>query len=272
LVWWERRVVEPIVPMRLFSNRVFRVTAAIGFVMGFAMFGAATFIPLFFQIVKGATATQSGLLLLPLMVGLFLASVAAGQLTTRSGRYRIFPILGTGIMALGLALTSMVGVDTDLAVILFFLALVGIGIGLVNQVLVLAVQNAVPYAQLGTATSGVTFFRSIGGSFGTAILGAVFANVMVDNVAQQLHGAPVPLGAQTHAINPTVVAHLPPALHAGFVNAVAQSIQTIFICTIPVALVAFALSWRLPELELRTEVQGAGLEDGALVDPVSASR
>ena len=188
----ERRAAEPVIPLGLFANRVFSAASAVGFVMGFAMFGALTFLPIFFQDARGLSPPASGLRLLPLMGGLLLASTGAGQLVSRWGRYKVFPVVGTFLMIVGLLLMSRIGLTTGGWTIAGFLFVFGVGLGLVMQVLVVAVQNAVPYEQLGTATSGATFFRMIGGSFGTAVFGAVFANLLVTNVVHALHLKAVP--------------------------------------------------------------------------------
>jgi hypothetical protein len=167
----ERRAEEPILPLRLFKNRVFAVSSALGFVVGFAMFGAITFLPVYLQIVKGVDPTVAGLRLLPLMAGLLLTSVGSGQLISRTGHYKIFPIIGTALMTIGLLLLSRLGPDTSWLDVSLYMFVFGMGLGSVMQVTVIATQNAVDYKDLGAATSGVTYFRSMGGSFGTTIFG-----------------------------------------------------------------------------------------------------
>ncbi len=255
----ERRAVEPVIPLPLFANRVFSSASAVGFVMGFVMFGALTFLPIFFQDVKGVSPTASGLRLLPLMGGLLLASIGAGQLVSRWGRYKVFPVAGTFLMVAGLLLMSRIGVATDAVTIAAYLFVFGVGLGLVMQILVVAVQNAVPYEALGTATSGVTFFRMIGGSFGTAVFGAVFSNLLATNVVHALHlRAPPPaLKAALSSADPTSLARLPAAVHAGVVAGMVHTIQTVFLIGVPFAVLAFALSWLLPDVELRKTVRTA---------------
>src|SRR5215470_10635681 len=177
-VWAESKAAEPVVPLHLFRNRVFSASSAVGFVVGFALFGAIAYLPQYMQIVKGVSPTLSGLRLLPLMAGLLTTSIVTGRLVTRWGRYRVFPIVGTATMTLGLYLLSHLGVTTGIWLSSLYMLVLGAGIGASLQVLVVAVQNAVSYADLGAATGGATFFRSIGGSFGTAVFGAVFANVL----------------------------------------------------------------------------------------------
>ena len=177
-VFVERSATEPVLPLHLFSNRGFSVTSVVGFIVGFAMFGAITYLPLFFQIVHGESPTASGLQLLPLLAGLIICSTGSGIVISKTGRYRIFPIAGTALITIGLVLLAQVGIGTSLIVSALYMFVLGVGLGCVMQVLVLIVQNAVPYSELGVATSGATFFRSIGGSFGTAIFGAIFSNVL----------------------------------------------------------------------------------------------
>ena len=251
----ERRAVEPIIPLPLFANRVFSAASAIGFVVGFAMFGALTFLPLFFQDVRGVSAIQSGLRLFPLMGGLLVASIGSGLLVSRWGRYKIFPVVGTALMTIGLYLMSLIGVHTGAWAAAAYMAVFGFGLGLILQVLTVAVQNAVPYEELGTATSGVTFFRSIGGSFGTAVFGAIFANLLVTNVLKALHLHAAPPGLSLSTDDPNAIHRLPAAVQAGVIDGIAHTIQTMFLIGVPIALVAFVLSWTLPEVPLRKVIR-----------------
>jgi MFS family permease len=250
----ERRATEPVLPLHLFSNRTFSVANLAGFIVGFAMFGAITYLPAFFQIVRGESPTISGLQLLPLMAGLLVVSIGSGQYISRSGRYRIFPIVGTAGIALGLFLLSRMGISTSSTAAAFYMVVLGMGLCAVMQVLVLVVQNAVPYSELGVATSGATFFRSIGGSFGAAIFGAIFSNVLVGNLVNHLHGAKLPPGLQASSLTPAILDKLPPVVHHGIVAAYAQSIQTVFIIAAPIGLIAFFASWFIPHVELRRGV------------------
>src|SRR5690348_10542858 len=218
-VWAESRAAEPVVPLHLFRNRVFSAASGIGFVVGFALFGGIAYLPQYMQIVKGASPTISGLRLLPLMAGLLTTSIVTGRLVTKWGRYRIFPIIGTAVMTVGLYLLSHLGVTTGDWLASLYMLILGAGIGMSLQVLVVAVQNAVSYADLGAATGGATFFRSIGGSFGTAVFGAVFSNVLAGNLATSLHGLRLPRGVTAGSgASPAVLAHLPPAVHLGYIT------------------------------------------------------
>jgi EmrB/QacA subfamily drug resistance transporter len=259
----ERRAAEPVLPLRLFANRVFTVCSAVGFVVGFAMFGAITYLPQYMQVVKGASPTGSGLQLLPLMAGLLLTSMTSGILISRWGRYKVFPIAGTALMTVGMYLLSHLGVTTSTLAASAYMFVLGVGIGAVMQVLVIAVQNVVSYADLGVATSGATFFRSIGGSFGTAAFGAIFASQLSGNLARYLAGTPVPASFNASAgASPAVLAKLPPAVHAGYIHAFAASLHTVFLIATPIAAVAFALTWLLKEVPLR---QAASTPDPAQV-------
>jgi EmrB/QacA subfamily drug resistance transporter len=258
----ERRAAEPVIPLHLFANRVFSAASAVGFVVGFAMFGAITFLPLYLQIVRGVNPTVSGLRLLPLMAGLLITSVASGQLISRTGRYKAFPIAGTAFMTLGLFLLSRVGVATGSALTSLYMFVLGVGLGGVMQVLVIAVQNAVPYADLGAATSGATFFRSMGGSFGVAVFGAIFSNLLKGNLTHYLAGVKLPGALSGASVSPASLARLPTPVRTGFIEAYAHSLQSVFLVAVPVGAVAFALTWLLPELQLRSTA--------AAVDPGDA--
>jgi EmrB/QacA subfamily drug resistance transporter len=253
----ERAAIEPVLPLHLFSNRGFSVASVVSFIVGFAMFGAIVYLPVFFQIVHGESPTVSGLQLLPLLLGLIICSTGSGIIISRTGRYRVFPIAGTALMTLGLLLLSRVGVGTSLTVASLYMFVLGVGLGCVMQVLVLIVQNAVPYPELGVATSGVTFFRSMGGSFGTAIFGAIFSNVLVGNLVRHLGTARLPRGLSSSSITPAILDKLPPAVHHGVAAAYAESIQTVFIIAAPIGAIAFLASWLIPQLELRRGVGAA---------------
>jgi EmrB/QacA subfamily drug resistance transporter len=251
-VFAERRAAEPVLPLRLFRYRVFSVSSAIGFVVGFSMFGAITFLPQYMQVAKGVSPTISGLRLVPLMAGLLLTSITSGILISKWGRYKIFPILGTALMTVGMYLLSMLGVSTGTLASSVYMFVLGAGIGLVMQVLIIAVQNVVPYGDLGAATSGATFFRSIGGSFGTAVFGAIFSAQLGGNLRHYLAGTPVPRDFNpSEGSSPAVLAKLPAAVHLGYQEAFATSLHTVFLVAVPISAVAFGLSWLLKEVPLR---------------------
>jgi EmrB/QacA subfamily drug resistance transporter len=256
----ERRAREPVLPPALFRNRVFAVTSAVGLVVGFALFGALTFLPLFQQVVRGASPTESGLQLLPVMGGLLFTSIVSGQVITRTGRYRWFPIAGTAIGAVGLLLLSRLDRSTSVALAAVYMLVLGMGLGMVMQVLVLAVQNSVPYEQLGVATSGATLFRSMGGSLGTAVLGAVFSNRLADALASDLPAGAGPASANVGTLNASALARLPAPVRDAYLTAFTTSVRLVFLVAAGVMLVAFLLSWLIPERPLRTTVRTAGLQ------------
>src|SRR5262249_15588608 len=221
-LWWETRASEPILPLHLFRSSVFDVANAMGFTIGMAMFGAIVFIPLYLQLVYGASPTSSGLRLLPLMAGLLVAAILSGRAISRLGRYKVFPIAGTAVLVVGMYLLSLLRVGTAPWLASVYMLVVGVGIGLVMQVLVLVVQNDAKPQETGVATSTATFFRSVGGSFGVAIFGTVFATRLSDQLAKLPHAITARLGSGVH-INPEQAKHLPPTVHADFLQAFAHS-------------------------------------------------
>jgi EmrB/QacA subfamily drug resistance transporter len=247
----ERRAAEPVLSVGLLRNRVFAASSTVGFVIGFAMFGAITYLPLFLQVVQGASPTGSGLRMVPMMAGLLLTSIGTGQLISRWGRYTIFPVAGTAVAAVGLYLLSTMDATTSVLATSAYMFVLGFGLGAVMQVLVIAVQNAVDYRELGAATSGALFFRQIGGAFGVAVFGTIFSNALAGNLTRFL-GDTLPAGMERIGTDPGAVAQLPPEIQAGYTASYAASMQTVFLATVPVALVAFALTWMLPEVPLRT--------------------
>jgi EmrB/QacA subfamily drug resistance transporter len=252
----ERRAPEPVVPLRLFSSRVFTVSSAIGFIVGVALFGATTFLPVFLQVVNGASPTSSGLQLLPLVLGLVTTSIGSGQIIARWGRYKPFPIAGTAILTGGFLLLSSMGPTTSTLTRSLYMLVVGLGLGLVMQVLVLAVQNDADYRDLGVATATATFFRSIGGCFGVAVCGAIFSNRLSHELSSI---AGLPAGARSGAVTSDGVTRLPPGLRTTFVNAYGDAVSTVFLVCAPIAAVAFVLAWLLPEKPLRQTIQATGV-------------
>ncbi|HEX7122797.1 MAG TPA: MDR family MFS transporter [Gemmatimonadaceae bacterium] len=255
----ERRHPEPVVPLRLFGNRTFVVSSAVGVVVGFALFGSVTYLPMFLQVVRGATPTASGTQMLPMMGGMLLTSIVSGQIISRRGRYRTFPIVGTAVMTVGLLLLSRLNVETTLPQALGMMAVLGLGLGMVMQVLIIAVQNDVPYRDLGVATSGTTLFRLIGGSIGTAVLGAIFAAAYTARITAL---RPELGAAVTHSLTPQELVNLPQAERAVYVSAFAPSLSLIFLVAAGVAVLGFAVSWLLPERPLRGAIAAAAGEPG----------
>ncbi|MDT4985974.1 MAG: hypothetical protein QOI74_68, partial [Micromonosporaceae bacterium] len=245
----ELRAQEPILPMRLFREPVFAVCCALSFVVGFAMLGALTFLPTFMQFVDGVSATTSGLHTLPMVVGLLAMSMSSGVIVGRTGKYKIFPVLGTATMAVGFVLLSRMGPDTSTLEQSLYLVVLGAGIGMCMQVLVLIVQNTVDFADLGVATSGVTFFRTIGSSFGAAVFGSLFNNFLSDPLADAVaeSGAP-PAAAQS----PDALHALSPEMAAPIASAYADALDHVFLYAAPVAIVGFILALFLKQVPLRS--------------------
>jgi EmrB/QacA subfamily drug resistance transporter len=251
----EARVSEPILPLDLFRNRVFTVTVAVGFVVGVALFGAVTYVPLYLQVVKAHSPTESGLLLTPMMGGLLASSIISGNLISKYGRYRVFPIAGTAIAALGLYLLSRLDVATSSWLGAGYMLILGLGLGLVMQVLVLAAQNAVDFRLLGVATSASTMFRQVGGSIGVSAFGAIFANRLGLELAER-----IPPGVHVStAADPALVRQLPPAVHEPYVAAFAAALHPVFLVAAAVAVVAFALTWLLQDVSLRETAGAKGI-------------
>ncbi|MFH8579430.1 MFS transporter [Streptomyces zaomyceticus] len=267
---------EPLIPLRLFRDPVFTVTALVGAVVGIALFGAASYLPSFLQMVEGASATESGLLMLPLMGGIVIASVVSGQLISRTGRYKIYPVAGGAVSVLGMWLLSRMDADTPRLQHSLWQAVLGTGIGLVMPVLVLAVQNSVRPADLGTATSAHNYFRQIGGSIGAAVFGTLFASRLDDALGDRLAG--VLSGGSTalppaESITPQTVRTLPPAVRDAYIQAYADAMPRIFLYLVPVLVLGLVLAFFLKEKPLvthhspTTEATGADEFGGARAVP-----
>ena len=269
----ERRAAEPVIPPHLFANRVFSSASVVGFAVGFSMFGALAYLPQYMQVVRGISPTLSGLRLLPLLVGLLLTSTITGFMVTKWGRYKIFPVLGTALMTVGLFLLSRLGLHTNFWVVSLFLFILGVGIGGSLQVLIIAVQNAVDYKDLGAATSGATFFRSIGGSFGTSVFGAIFSGVLAGDIAAALHGISLPSGiSASSGASPAVLAHLPAAVRDGYVAGYAQALHTVFLWATPLSALGFVLSLFLKEVPLRDTVRAVDRAQSTAPTAIPATR
>lgn len=243
----EIRAAEPVLPIRLFASPVFTVCCVLSFIVGFAMLGALTFLPTFMQFVDGVSATVSGLRTLPMVAGLLMTSVTSGVIVSRTGRYKIFPVAGTAVMAVAFVLLSRMDAGTPLLTQSIYLFVLGTGIGMCMQVLILIVQNTASFTDLGVATSGVTFFRTIGSSFGAAIFGSLFANFLADRIRGALASSGAPPAA---AQSPQVLHTLPADVAAPIVNAYADSLGLVFLCAAPVAVVGFVVALMLKEVPL----------------------
>jgi len=269
----ERRAAEPVLPLKLFRVRTFTLSAVISFIVGFAMFGGMTYLPTFLQIVHGITPTLSGVHMLPMVAGMLLSSTGSGQIVSRTGRWKVFPLAGTGITTIGLLLLHQLDEHSSTAEMSVYFFVFGLGLGLVMQVLVLIVQNAVPYKDLGVATSGATFFRSIGASFGVAIFGTIFASRLGSSLREALAGRPLPSGVSADALtaDPRGIAGLPPAVRPAVLHAFAGSITDVFLYAAPVALLGFVLGWFLREDRLRGSVTAPDGTETLASNPVERS-
>ncbi|WP_447037154.1 MFS transporter [Streptomyces sp. DSM 118878] len=269
----ERKAAEPVLPLKLFRVRTFTLSAVISFIVGFAMFGAMTYLPTFLQVVQGVSPTMSGVHMLPMVIGMLLSTTISGQIVSRTGRWKVFPVAGTAITALGLFLLHQLDEHSGTGVMSAFFFVFGLGLGLVMQVLVLIVQNAVDYQDLGVATSGATFFRSIGASFGVAIFGTIFTNRLGDKLTDALAGRPLPPGVSVAGLeaDPRGIATLPAALRTDALHAYASSITDVFLYAVPVALLAFVLAWFLREDKLRGSVTAPDPTQTLASNPVERS-
>ncbi|MFJ8631071.1 DHA2 family efflux MFS transporter permease subunit [Streptomyces sp. NPDC093568] len=269
----ERTAAEPVLPLKLFRVRTFSLSAVISFIVGFAMFGAMTYLPTFLQVVQGVSPTLSGVHMLPMVVGMLLSSTGSGQIVSRTGRWKVFPVAGTAVTTLGLLLLHRLDVDSSTWEMSLFFFVFGLGLGLVMQVLVLIVQNAVSYEDLGVATSGATFFRSIGASFGVAIFGTVFAARLDDKLVDAFRGVRLPDGVSLEGLeaDPRDIAELPAGLRPEALEAYASSITDVFLYAAPVALVGFVLAWFLREDKLRGSVTAPDVTETLASNPVQRS-
>ncbi|MFJ2056929.1 DHA2 family efflux MFS transporter permease subunit [Streptomyces sp. NPDC087908] len=274
----ERRAAEPVIPLRLFGIRTFSLVAVISFVVGFAMFGAMTYLPTFLQVVQGVTPTMSGVHMLPMVAGMLIMSTGSGQIVSRTGRWKVFPIVGTGVTCVGLLLLHGLSENSSTWEMSLCFFVFGAGLGLVMQVLVLVVQNSVPYADLGVATSGATFFRSIGASFGVAVFGTIFTSRLTGKLDEVFAAAtaagqalPPGVGPEQVAADPRTVARLPAELRPSVLHAYASSITDVFLYAAPVVLVAFVVAWFLKEDKLRGSVTAPDTSQTLASNPVERS-
>ncbi|MFF3492780.1 MFS transporter [Streptomyces sp. NPDC002795] len=251
----ERFAAEPLIPLRLFRDSVFNISGLVGMVVGVALFGAASYLPTFLQMVDGASATESGLLMLPMMGGVVVASIVSGQLISHTSRYKLYPILGGALSTAGMYLLSRLEADTPRLEYSIHMAVLGAGIGLIMPVLVLAVQNSVRPSDLGTATSANNYFRQIGGSVGAAIFGTLFANRLADSLADR-----VPSGGRlpdAESITPQLVHAMPAALRTPYIEAYADAMPRIFLYLVPVLVLGLLLAFFLKETPLLSSSAGS---------------
>ena len=251
----ESRAAEPIIPLELFGMRVFSLASVFAFIIGIAMFGALIFLPYYLQVVQGMSPTRSGLALLPMVVGIFSTSISSGQVMSRTGRYKAFPILGAVVTMCGLFLLSRLGVDTPYWQTGLSVYVLGAGLGFTMQIIVTVVQNAVPQRHIGTGTSSVTFFRSMGGAFGTALFGAILSSRLAVHLAEAL---PATNAAPINTSDVSAITGLPDGVRELVIGAFAESLHEVFLWAVPVVLIALAVALFIPEIPLRSRETPTG--------------
>ena len=261
---------EPILPLRIFRNRVFTVAGACTFVGGLGLFGAIVYLPVYLQIVKGQSPTESGLHMLPIITGLLIGSISSGRLITRWGRYKVFPILGFALVTIAMFALSRLQADTPAWQYSLAMLILGYGFGNTTQVLVLAAQNAVERKDIGVATSTATFMRQMGGTFGTAIFGSILVGTLATNIGKAFpSGTPSGIDASRITGAPAVIAKLPPTVKEPVINSFVDAIQTTFMWGVPVLVMAFVLSLFLKELKLQGR-EDVVVQAGDSADPAAA--
>ncbi|PZE62731.1 MFS transporter [Curtobacterium sp. MCPF17_001] len=249
----ESRAQDPIIPLSFFRNRTFVIATAIGFVLGLGMFAAIGFVPTFLQMASGTSAAVSGLLMLPMMVGLIGTSILSGTLITKTGRYRAFPIIGTIVVGIAMLGMTTLAASTPIWLICVYLFVFGAGLGLIMQVVVLVAQNAVPPEQVGTATSTNNYFREVGASLGVAVFGALFTSRLTDALTDVFRGAggsATDAASASSSIDPTSLSKLPQAVQDGIVNAYADSLSPVFWYLLPFIAAALVLALFIPQIRL----------------------
>ena len=263
----ERRAVEPILPLPLFANRTFVIACTVGFIVGLAMFGSVTYMPVYLQVVKGVSPSAAGLQLTPMMGGVLVTSIASGQVISRTGHYRVFPIVGTAVMTAGLFLLSTLTTESSIWAASGYMLVLGLGLGMVMQVLVLAVQNSVDYRNLGVATSGTTLFRSTGGSVGVSLFGAIFAANLASELARRLPAAAhVPTATDSAAIE-----RLPATIRADYLDAFTAALHPVFLSAAVIAAFAFVIAWLLREAPLREDARADSIGESFAVPSMATS-
>ncbi|MEU1620720.1 MDR family MFS transporter [Streptomyces sp. NPDC008238] len=248
----ETRVAEPVIPLHIFHSRNFSLISVIGFLVGFVMFGAMTFLPLFQQTVQGASATNSGLLLLPLLLSMMVVSLIAGRVTTQTGKYKIFPIVGGGLMTVGLYLLSTMDTGTTRFVSGLWMAVLGAGMGFLMQITMLIAQNSVEMKDMGVGSSSSTLFRTIGGSFGVALFGAIFTHQVQNTMTDRLGDAAAGAASGAAQLDPAGLARLAPPVKDAYLHAVAGGTHHVFLWGAAVSVIGFLLAFFVKEIPLRS--------------------
>jgi predicted MFS family arabinose efflux permease len=252
-VFVQNRVPEPILPLGLFKNPNFSLVSGIGFLVGFGLFGAVSFLPLYMQTVQGASATNSGLLLLPMMMGVMVTSIVIGRIITKTGRYRAFPIIGGVTMLVAMLLLTRLDVDTSKGESTIYMVLLGLGMGFLMQTTLLISQNSVELKDMGVASSTATFARSIGGSFGVSLFGAVFTDRMKDDITKSIGPQAAAMVDQGGAgFQPGQLDQLAPPVKAGLLHAIAYGTSSLFWWALAFAVLIPVLAWFVREVPLRT--------------------
>ena len=249
-LYTETRAAEPVLPLHVFRNRNFSLIAGMSFLLGLAMFGALTFLPLYQQTVQHLSATASGLMLIPLMLGSTVTTLIAGQVTTRTGRYKALPIIGSGVMAVAMYLLTGLSLDTSLVTSGLYFVVLGVGMGFLMQITTLVAQNSVAPRDIGVASSSRTFFQQIGGSIGVSAFGAIFAHRLTSQLSASLPGVHLATGGG-ESLNPVELTHLPAAIQHEVFAAITYAVQGVFWWAVPAALVVFVLAWLIKEVPLR---------------------
>lgn len=273
----ELRAKQPIIPLGMFSARNFRLATLAGLVVGVSMFGASAYLPTYLQMVSGLSTTKSGLLMIPMMLGMMLASTVCGAITTKTGRYKVLPVLGAPVIALGLFLLSTMRTDTPDGLLALFQAVLGAGLGMCMQTLALVAQNSFPPAKAGAATAAYNFFRQIGMSLGASLVGSVFVHRLGEQTHERLASLPredlAALGPSMSALQPELVNHAKiahPALHSAVVHAFNAAMAPVFLDLVPVAAIAFVAALFIKEVPLRATLDSP--EDALAADlPATAA-
>ncbi|MFD8367483.1 MDR family MFS transporter [Streptomyces hygroscopicus] len=258
----EQRVAEPVLPLHIFRNRNFTLVTAIGFLTGFVMFGSTTFLPLYQQTVQGASATNSGLLLLPMLLGMLVVSLVAGRVTTQTGKYKVFPIVGGFLILAGMFLLSLMDTETTRFTSGVYMAVLGMGMGCLMQTTMLVAQNSVEMKDMGVGSSSATLFRTLGGSFGVAILGALFTSQVRDTMAERVGSKGAAVTSGSAQLDPASLKLLPPAIRDAYTHAVASGAHQVFLWGALISIVGFVAAWFVKEVPLRGAAAKSSDGDG----------
>jgi EmrB/QacA subfamily drug resistance transporter len=257
---------EPVLPLHVFRSRNFSLICGLGFVVGFVMFGAITFLPLYQQSVQGASATNSGLLLMPMMMGMLVVSLVVGQAVTRTGRYKIYPVIGTLVMTAGMLLLSRLDVHTSRTTSALFMVVLGAGMGFLMQITMLVAQNSVPLRDIGVASSSSTFFRTIGGSFGVSLFGALFSSRVTHTMTDRLGAAGGTAVAGHAQLTPGMLGTLPAPVRDAYDHAVSSGVQSIFLWGALISVIGIGVAVFLQEVPLRATPKAADAAEAAPED------